>query len=426
LSRALVERRRALTAVSAPSARHALAFFGSRVANGLLGLAQATLVARALSLGDAARFFLWWTAVWLLATVFKFGLDGILPRVVAETPASGSLPQLRRPLAAGLVLGGALSVPVLAMLHVPLDPWALVLALALALEWAFVLLCGGYLRAIGRADLAGATTGVIWPLAVTSAALVALATRPSWIELEVYTFAAASCATAVTVVVARRLADVRPVRDLLTGPDVLPLEADVVGGALLSGLYESMIWLPVVLAGLLQASTAMVGAVFLSTRLAGVLSWSYQGIVAALSPRVARALAARQIEEAGRLIRKGSALGALATVPPAAAMIVFAGPLLGALDHRYRPYALVLSLLALARAVDAASGPVGEALLVARHTWLDAALMASGILAGCLLALALPDARAAIAAAAGASAGFVLANVLRVVVVGRLLRRGWA
>lgn len=419
-------RSRVLVALRARDARHSASFFGSRVANGALGLAQATLVARALSTEAAAHFFLWWTAVWLLATVFKFGLDGILPRVVAEAQPRGSMPNLRRPVAAGLVAGLVLAVPVLMLVQAPLEPGSVALAVVVAAEWAFVMVCGGYLRGVGRADVAGATTGAVWPLGAAVAAAVALASRPGAIELEVYTAVTATLATVACIAIAARFANVRPVRDLLAPRNPLPLEADVFGGAVLSGLYELMIWLPVVLAGLLHASTAMIGAVFLSTRIAGTLSWAYQGVVATISPRLARALARRDTDGAARLIRKASLTGSVLTIPPAIALVVLAEPVLRLLNPAYAPYALVLVVLAASRAVDAVTGPVGEALLVARRTWADAVLMATGIVAGGALAFAITDARAAVAAAVGASAGFVAANLLRVLFVRRLLRLGWA
>jgi O-antigen/teichoic acid export membrane protein len=402
-------------------------FFGSRAANGALGLVQAAAVSRALSTAAAATFFLWWTAVWLVATVFKFGLDGILPRVVAESGQSGAVPSLRRALALGGLLGLVAAAPVFALLRVPLGAAALALGIAVAVAWAAVLVWGGYFRAIGRADLAGVTTGVLWPLAPAAAALLALRAHPGWIGLGGYSLVAAVAATGAASVLLRRYGRVDPLRHFLRGGrDVLRVEADVVGGALLSALYELMIWLPVVLAAVLDAGTAMVGAIFVSTRLGGILSWSYQGVVASLSSRLASSLARRELAEARRLIRAGAAIGALTVIPPALVLVLAARPVLRAIDPEYAGFAAVLAAIAAARAVDALTGPVGEALLVARHTWLDAGLMAAGIGAGAVLALGWPYGNAADAAAIGASAGFALANVLRVLAVSRLLRRGWS
>src|SRR5439155_18029477 len=138
--------------------------------------------------------------------------------------------------------------------------------------------------------LAGVTAGILWPLAPAAAAVVALAAHPGWVGLGVYSLTAAVAATAAASVLVRRYGRVDPFRHFLRGGrGVLRVEADVVGGALLSALYELMIWLPVVLAAVLGASTAMVGAIFVSTRLGGMLSWSYQGVVASLSSKLARA-----------------------------------------------------------------------------------------------------------------------------------------
>ena len=104
-----------------PQLREGGLWLGSRATNGVLGLAQVSLTAAAIGPHEAGRFFLLWTGSWLLATVLKFGTDGILPRVVAEAHLAGrDVPSLLRPLAAGAAAFALLLVPLLAVFRVPI------------------------------------------------------------------------------------------------------------------------------------------------------------------------------------------------------------------------------------------------------------------------------------------------------------------
>ena len=76
------------------SVRYGGVFVASRALNGALALLQVLLVTEAVGPAGAGRFFLLWTAAWLLSVVVKFGADGILPRAVAE-PASPALTACR-------------------------------------------------------------------------------------------------------------------------------------------------------------------------------------------------------------------------------------------------------------------------------------------------------------------------------------------
>ena len=84
------------------SVRQGGVFLGSRAVNGVLAVLQILLVTRAVGPSEAGRFFLLWTAAWLLSVVVKFGADGILPRAIAEAGVAGEAHvSIRRALAGG-------------------------------------------------------------------------------------------------------------------------------------------------------------------------------------------------------------------------------------------------------------------------------------------------------------------------------------
>ena len=63
--------------------------------------------------------------------------------------------------------------------------------------------------------------------------------------------------------------------------------------------------------------------------------------------------------------------------------------MLGVFDSSYESWATVLVLLIAARAVDAATGPLGEALLVGRRTWVDVGFVLGGVALAVILTVAL-------------------------------------
>ena len=88
---------------------------------------------------------------------------------------------------------------------------------------------------------------------------------------------------------------------------------------------------------------------------------------------IAAALAARDAR-ATRRERCGAARSPASAVtwPPCLIGALLAGAdAVAFFDSSYDQWATVLVLLIAARAVDAATGPLGEALLVGRRTWVD-------------------------------------------------------
>jgi O-antigen/teichoic acid export membrane protein len=411
-------------ALRSRSARHAGVFLGSRVINGALALVQVYLATRAVGSAESGRFFLLWTAAWLLAVVLMFGADGVLPRAVAEATVAGrSVVSMRRVLSAG-ALSGLVALPILmVLLDVPLEGVGLLLALGVT--WAAILTLGSLLKAHGRPDLSGVTTNVFWPVGGALAPLPLLGPGGTWIGLAALTLLASAISLAATLAVTLRTLGAPPVLGLvgLRGVSV-PVERDELGAAVLTSLHGLIVYLPVVLAALVGVPPAVAAGIFVATRVAGPFSWGYQAVVAVLTPRIAASFARDDMPGLRKTLLQGSIAGAALTWPLCLAGMLLAGPLLGLFDPAYREYTDVLVLLIAARAFDAATGPLGEALLVGRLTWLDVGLVMCGVVAGTVATVALYGDLGDLAIGVGAAGGFVIMNALRALALGRILSRG--
>jgi O-antigen/teichoic acid export membrane protein len=402
-------------------------WLGSRLTNGLLGLLHVTLVTAAIGPGEAGRFFFLWTSVWLLGTVLRFGIEGILPRVVAEAQVAGhDVPSLRRPALAGLAACAIALVPLLVLFRLPVSAATLGVALALAACWAGTLVLSATLKAHGRVGLSGVVGNTIWPLGPALAPLPLLGSDAGWQDVAVVTTMLAALSLAAGYAVAARSLGRAPLRRLFSRRGTaLRLEADVLGAALLSVLYEVLLWLPVVMLALAGIGGVVAAGVFAAVRVTGLVSWPYNAVVALLTPRIAQGLAAKDLARTRRLLLTGSLIGLGVTVPAAIAVAVAARPILELFDPAFGFLASALALLVIGRVFDAAAGPVGEALLVGRGTWLDCALVSAGVAAGLTLGLALEPTIGAEAAGIAGSVAFAFTNLLRLGAVWRLLAHGW-
>jgi O-antigen/teichoic acid export membrane protein len=403
------------------------AFFLARAVNGALALLQAYLCLRLAGDRAAAAFFLAWTAAWLLAAMLKFGVDGVLPRAVAEARLAGKSPEsMRRLLAAGAGVALLAFLPLAGILGLPIAASTLPWVALLALCWAGTLVLATLLRSHQRVALGGALAYVAWPAATVAAPAVLLIAGSNGRHLLALTAVFGAVATAVAVAAAARALGAAEVGGLVGAKRTpAPLDRDACGAALVTWLYELLVWLPVVLAAVTNSSAVVTGAAFAATRLVGVLSWGYQAVVATLTPRIASAIASGDLARTARLTRRGSVLGLAVTAPPCIACAVLARPAMGLFDSRYETLASILVWLALGRVADAAAGPVGEALLVGRRAFLDALLTGASLLVGGSLAAALEPSAGPVAIGVGAAAAFALANLLRWIAVRALLRRGW-
>jgi hypothetical protein len=395
--------------------------------NGLLALLQVSFVTIAVGAADAGRFFRVITAAWLLASVLKFGVDGILPRAVAEmTPAAARTPSVRRQLGSGLALM-VLALPVsVAVLHVPFTVPVLAALLVMATTWSATMVCAGLLKAHSRVALSGLVANVLWPLGLALAPLAVLVGGGNWETLSVYSAGLSAGALLVVGTLTARAVGTREVLALLAGPDrSLPMDADAMGAAVLSTLYEALVWMPVLLAAVIDTPPVATAAIFTAARVAGIFSWGYQAVVAVLTPKLAGTLAQRDLVATRSLLVRGAVLGAGLTVPVAAVGAIGSSEIMRAFGAAYGPFASTLSILILSRTFDAMAGPVGEALLVGRRTWLDTRLLLLAMAAGLVACLATENVLGSTAPAVGAGTTFVVANTARLVAVRRLLTRGW-
>jgi hypothetical protein len=363
----------------------------------------------------------------LLAAALKFGVDGVLPRAVAEAPRNSTLtPSVRRQLGSGLAVT-LIGLPAcLAVLHVPFSLAILAALLVMAASWAASMVCAGLLKAHGRVALSGLAANVLWPLGLALAPLPVLFGSGDWVTLTEWSAALSACALVLVVALTAAALGPREVLALLAGrARRLPMDADAVGAAVLSTLYEALVWMPVLLAAVIDTPPVATAAIFTAARVAGVFSWGYQAVVAVLTPKLAGTLAQRDLVATRSLLLRGALLGTALTVPVAAVGAIGSSQILSAFDPAYAPFAATLAILVLSRTFDAMAGPVGEALLVGRQTWLDSRLVVLAITVGLAVCVALEPSIGSTAPAVGAATTFVLANVARLVAVRRLLARGW-
>lgn len=408
--------------------RHTGGWFASRIVNAVLGLLQVGFTVRILGAEEAAPFFVFWTAAWLLAALLKFGSDGVLPRIVAETSV-GRRPveSVRRLLLTGLATTLVVTPVLAAVLGVRAS--LVPIAFGLALTWGTAQILGSILTANSQPHIAGLITNVIWPVGPALAPLVLLtdAFPRAAVALSLVTLAAAAVGCVGAFALARKALARGAIASLISSSlPPLRVERDVVGAAVLSMSYELIVWLPVVLAAAARASALTTGAVFACVRLAGLVSWGYQAIVAVLTPRLAGALASRDFDRVRRLLFSASIGGFATTAPLAMLAALCSAPLLSVVDPTYRPAWVALVILVATRVVDGATGAVGEALLVGRRTWLDTGLVALGVGVSLATTLALrSNGIRATEIAAAAGVGWAVTNIARMIAVRRLLAAGW-
>jgi O-antigen/teichoic acid export membrane protein len=399
-------------------------FFASRVTNGVLALVQVVLVTHAVGPSQAGRFFLLWTGAWLLSVVAKFGVDGIVPRAVAEARVAGvARVSIRRVIRAGLVCGALLLPPTAVLLDIPLSWPEIGLLSGLAIVWAAHGILAALLKANGQAGLSGVVGNVLWPLGPSLAPVGVIAWGGDWLTIAELSLLVSAGCLAVSLALTVWTLGSAPVAGLVGGRGlIVPVERDELGAALLTTLYEVVVWLPVLLGSLLGVSPEQAAGLFAATRVAGLFSWGYQAVITVLVPRIAQAMAAGEPAAIRRVLWQGSMAGLAVSLPVCVAGALLAEPLLGLLDARYETWAGVLALLILARAVDAATGPLGEALLVGRRTWLDVGFVIAGVVLAVVTAELLFGPVGDLAIGIGAAAGFVAINLMRVGYVALMLR----
>jgi len=396
------------------------AFAGTRAVNGGFALASTALPIAVAGASEAGRYFALWTAGWLCAVVARFGIDMVLPRVVAERGEQPTLGPVRRRSLAGALCAVLAVVPICAVLGAPVTATTVSLVAACGLLWGRTFVLAGLLRAHRHVVASGVVTNVIWSsVGLVGPAVAWLSTgQPTATEILAGTAACSTLALLTATIVVRRM--------LASAPRV-PIKAstardtdETVAAAVLAALVEVATWSPMVFAGLLGLDAAATAAVFAAARVAGVASWGYQAVVATAGPPIALAIARRDAVGLRRRVRRARRVGSLVTFPVVLVGLVVAEWIVALFVAEEAPVAGdVLRLLLLARLFDAVTGPVGEAFVVGRRVCLDAGLVAAGLAAGAVLSLFLPaDLLAAGLLAAGAA---VATNALRVALFERKL-----
>jgi O-antigen/teichoic acid export membrane protein len=394
-------------------------------------LVQLALVGRLYSNFEASKFFVLWTVVWAGSVGVRFGYDQLLPKHAAasELGTIGALSGYRRIARWSLPIVAVLSLP-LALLVLPhADAAEALLAVPLvvigALGWAVVYLMSALVRGFGHAGLSGWIGGPIGIALATCAVPIAHAISGSWLVLGLASSLALIISGGVAFALAARAIGWDRVRATMIGRPKGPIDRDAISTGLLMALAEVNLVLPVWIAGALSLAATEVGALYAAIRVAAIFSWLFTSVVAVITPMIATALARHDYTRLRRLIWKSAGVGAGATIPLAIVGALASGVLLGLIDPGYRDYGELLIALIVARLLDAATGAVGEALILGDHArWeLCNQLASTASLIG--TALLLEPGIGVMALALAAAISTVVANLLRVAEVRWLLANRW-
>lgn len=410
----------------------ASSFLLSRVTNAVLVLVQLALVARLYGTLDASKFFVLWTVIWAGSVGVRFGFDLLLPKHVAAAELSGSIADLAgygRVARYSLPIVVALSAPVLIVVLPDSSLATALLAVPIvavgAVGWALVYLASAVARGYGHAGLSGWIGGPVAILFATAAVPLAHAASGSWFVLGVASALALALSALLALGLLRRAIGWERTRGALLDRPVGPLDRDTWSTGALTAIAEINIVLPIWIAGALGVGAVEVGALYAALRVAAAFSWLFTSVVTVITPMLAEALARRDYGRLRRLLWRSSALGLCTTLPIAALGALLSAQLLGLLDPSYRDYGYLLVILICGRLFDAASGAVGEALILGDHArwelFNQCASAASLVLAAVVLEPSIGIEALAIAAALSV----VVANLGRIVEVRWLLANTW-
>ena len=394
-------------------------------------LVQLALVGRLYSNFEASKFFVLWTVVWAGSVGVRFGYDQLLPKHAAASEL-GTIDALR-----GYRRIARWSLPIVAVLSLPLallvlphtDAVEALLAVPLvvlgALGWAVVYLLSALVRGFGHAGLSGWIGGPVGIAPATCTVPIAHAISGSWLVLGLISSLALIISAGVACALAARAIGWDRVRTTMTGRPKGPIDRDAVSTGLLMALAEVNLVLPVWIAGALSLAATEVGALYAAIRVAAIFSWLFTSVVAVITPMIATALARRDYTRLRSLIWKSAGVGAGATIPLAIVGALASGVLLGLIDPAYRDYGELLIALIAARLLDAATGAVGEALILGEHARWELCNQLASTASLIAIALLLEPALGVMALALAAAISTVVANLLRVVEVRRLLANRW-
>jgi O-antigen/teichoic acid export membrane protein len=409
----------------------ASSFLASRGVNAVLVLVQLALIGRLYGDLEASKFFVLWTVVWAGSVGVRFGFDQLLPKhaAAAQLGTIEALSGYRRIARYSLPIVTVLSLP-LALLVLPhTDAAEALLAVPLvvlgALGWAVVYLVSALVRGFGHAGLSGWIGGPIGIALASCAVPIAHAISGSWLVLGLASALALAASGVVAAALGARAIGWDRVGAALLGRPLGPIDRDAISTGFLMALAEVNLVLPVWIAGALSVAATEVGALYAAIRVAAIFSWLFTSVVAVITPMIATALARRDYARLRRLIWKSAGVGAGATIPLAIVGALASGVLLGLIDPAYRDYGELLIALIVARLLDAATGAVGEALILGDHARWELCNQLASTVALIAIALLLEPDIGVIALALAAAISTVIANLLRVLEVRWLLANRW-
>jgi O-antigen/teichoic acid export membrane protein len=412
--------------------RGASSFLASRGVNAILVLVQLALVGRLYGDVDASLFFVLWTVIWAASVGIRFGFDQLLPKHAAAANLSGSLDALagyrrivRRSLPAVAVLSLPLLIVVLPSIELAEALVSVPIVVAGAAGWAVVYLLSALVRAYGHPGLSGWIGGPIGIGFATCAVPIAHAVSGSWLALGLASSSALVLAGACAGGLSIRAVGWERTKAALFARPVGPPDRDTVSTGVVMGLAEVNLVLPVWIAGALGVSAIEVGALYAALRVAGAFSWIFTSVVAVMTPMIADALARDDYGRLRHLMWRSAAAGAGATVPVALVGALASAKLLGLVDASYQDYGYLLVTLIGARLLDAATGAVGEALILGHHARWE--LVNQTVSTGALIATALilEGAIGVEALALAAALSTIVANLMRVLEIRWLMSNSW-
>jgi O-antigen/teichoic acid export membrane protein len=392
---------------------------------------QLALIGRLYGDLEASKFFVLWTVVWAGSVGVRFGYDQLLPKHAAasELGTIDALSGYRRIVTWSLPVIAILSLPLTLLVLPHTDATEALLAVPLvllgALGWAVVYLLSALVRGFGHAGLSGWIGGPVGIALATCAVPIAAAISGSWLVLGLASSLALGVSGVAATALGARAIGWDRVFAVLWGRPTGPIDRDAVSTGLLMALAEVNLVLPVWIAGALSVAATQVGALYAAIRVAAIFSWLFTSVVAVITPMIAAALARRDYVRLRDLIWKSARAGAGATIPLAIVGALASGTLLGLIDPAYRDYGELLIALIAARLLDAATGAVGEALILGDHARWELCNQLASTASLISIALLLEPAIGVMALALAAAISTVIANLLRVLEVRWLLTNRW-
>ena len=415
------------TPESRSAARGAISFFVWRAVGAALALGQVALVSALFGADVAARFFVLWTLVWCGSVWLRFGVDQLLPRHAVTASLTGDiheLGRLRRVLRRTLpVLAAAL--PLLVLVLVPEADAATVavaapLCLLAATAWAVLVVLGALLRGFGHIGRSAVVQGVVPALLLLVAVGAARAGGRDALLVLGTSAVALWAAVGAGATIARRALGGRPVREILTGRG--PIDRETLPAGMLTFLGEAGLALPVWLAALSDCSNEDIAALYAALRVAALFSWAAGAVAAAVTPRLALAIARRT--GVARLLVRSAAAATLTTLPLVAVGLLAPDAILRVLAGHAADGTLLV-ILVLGRAIDACTGPVSEALIVGRRARLELLNMLVFFVVVVVAGLLLVGGHGVHGLAVAVALGTAACNVPRLIAVVVLLRGPW-